>query len=161
MFYPCALLIGMISPIFWPFNAETAALFVGLVGTRNAVLVGAVLALGETLTLTGLFFGGNGVVRRVGWLRKKVDRLREDEERMARYRQNAAGGLVVSALLAVPPLSVLAILAPAFGVRWRTLATISFLGRWIRFALIAAVPGLFPTSWFTLESLPDWLRALV
>ena len=161
MFYLCAVLIGMISPVFWLFNAETAALFIGLAGTRNCVVVGGVLAVGECLTLTLLFHGGEGIIRRLSWLRRKVEKLRADEERFSRCRARTTTCLVVSSLLAAPPLSVMAILSPALGVRFRALLTISFFGRWLRFAVFAGAPRLFPPEWFPLESLPDWLRELV
>lgn len=49
-----------------------------------------------------------------------------------------------SASVSLPPFAPMSLLAPAAGMRWWSFFTAALAGRWLRFWLVMAVPGLLP-----------------
>lgn len=158
VFYLILFLVALVSPLIWLFNAEVIAVWGGLVAARPWALVALALAAGQCLAFSALFLGGDRLTRRVGPLRRRVERLQQHPERLERYRRAAVWWLAAAAAVGIPPLVALSPLAPALGVRFRTFALVALGGRTLRFMVLAGLPGLF-ADWLPLDALPDWLRA--
>ena len=159
MFYLYAFILSIPSPIISIINAEAVALFVGIAGTRPWLMVGFTMAAGQCVTFSLLYFFGEAICRHFKWLKKKVDALHTDTIRMAKYQKYTAWWLVLAALFGLPPLSVLAVLAPSFHVKFRLFFAIAYGGRFLRFCLLAGMPSLF-TGWVPIPDMPDWLDTL-
>ena len=157
MYYLLAYLAAVASPIVWLLNAEAIAVLSGLSASRPVWLVALVLTAGQVTMFTALYFGGDRLLRRIGPLRRQIDRLAADPVRLERWRRRATATVAAAALVGLPPMSAFAAIAPALGVRYRTLALVATAGRGLRFLLLASLPQLF-AGWFPVESLPEWLR---
>lgn len=155
MFYLWSFLLAIPSPLLFFISSEGWAIFVGLAGTRLWPLLAGVLAAGQCVCFTGLYFFGDRVLRWLPSAQRKLARL--DVEK---YRRQSAFWLFAAALTGLPPLIALSILAPAFKVRYAPFLLIAFVGRAIRFGVLAGVPTAF-SGWFDVDWLPAWLRVLV
>ncbi len=156
MFYLYAFLLALPSPIVIVFNAEAVAVLVGLFDTRPWFLAALVLTVGQCVTFSLLYYGGEGLSHRWGWLRRKLEVLRADPEREERYRSSTERWLAVAALFGFPPLTVMSVLAPSFEVRFRNFLALAFIGRLIRFGLLSGIPNQF-AAWFPVDSVPSWI----
>ncbi|MBA3539040.1 MAG: hypothetical protein H0T79_05385, partial [Deltaproteobacteria bacterium] len=61
---------------------------------------------------------------------------------IARWQKTPLLVLAASALLGLPPFSIVATAAGALAIRTRTFCAIVFVGRAVRFALVIAIAGL-------------------
>jgi len=129
--------ISFVGSVFWVLNTEAAAVYYG--GTLGYFpwVVGGVCATGQVLMHVVLYYCGSGLTKKWRWLRKKVERVRtkygDKLEKRYLYLSFMAG------IFGVPPVLIMAIMAPGFGVRLRVLVPVLFLGRIIRFTLLAWV----------------------
>ncbi len=160
MFYLAAFFVGFASPVVWLLNAEALAILAGLVGARPWPAVGLTLACGQIACLSLLFYGGEGLCRRVAPLRRHLERFRADPRRLERTRAGATWALVTAALFGLPPLMAMAALAPGLGLRYRTFFGVAFGGRLLRFCLLAGVPTLF-SDLVPAGAVPEWLRQIL
>lgn len=142
------------SPVLMFINGEAWAVFIGLMGTRNWVLLALAIAAGQTIGFSLLYFVGEHWVRRWGRLQSAIDRF--DREKL---RRNAPLALSVGSLIGLPPHNVMAVLCPVVGVRYRLLLITTFCGRSIRYLILAGIPAYF-SQYIDLSWMPEWLRAL-
>lgn len=142
------------SPVLMFINGEAWAVFIGLMGTRNWVLLAFAIAAGQTIGFTLLYFLGERFVRRWARLQAAIDKF--DREKL---RRNAPWALALGGLFGLPPHNVMAVLCPVVGVRYRLLLVTTVFGRSIRYLILAGVPAYF-SKYIDIDWMPEWLRAL-
>ena len=154
MFYLFSFALALPSPVLgFVISAEAWAVFVGLAGTRMWAPVALVLAAGQCVTFALLFTFGGALLRRFPRLQAQVDRID-----LARFSKQRYGWLLVGAVVGLPPVVGLALLAPASKVRLAPFLGIAFAGRALRFGLLAGLPRLF-SGWFDVNVIPASIRA--
>lgn len=155
MFYLLTFLAVIPSPVLMFLNGEAWAIFVGLMGTRDWVLVALAIACGQTVGFTLLYFFGGRVLGRIPRLKRAMDRF--DREKLA---TRAPWLLSLGSVVGLPPHNIMCAVSPLVGVRFRTVLTITLVGRGLRYLVLAGTPAYFAhyidTSW-----IPQWLRELV
>lgn len=154
MFYLLTMLAVIPSPVLMFINGEAWAVFIGLMGTRNWVLLALAIAAGQTIGFTLLYVFGHRWVSRWVRLQAAIDRF--DREKL---RRNAPWALSLGGLIGLPPHNVMAVLCPVVGVRYRLLFVTTICGRSIRYLILAGVPAYF-SQYIDLSWMPEWLRAL-
>ena len=105
----------------------------------TAISVAALAAAGQLLGKLPIYWASRGVARVGGRRGKRLDRWRQ---RLARLQNIRHVALAASALLGLPPFSVMATAAGAFAIRLPWFCTIVFAGRATRFALLIAIATL-------------------
>lgn len=154
MFYLLTMLAVIPSPVLMFINGEAWAVFVGLMGTRNWVLLALSIAAGQTIGFSLLYFFGDRVVARWKRLQRAVDAF--DREKL---RRNAPWALGAGGLIGLPPHFANAVLCPVVGVPYRMLLLTTLVGRSTRYLILAGVPAYF-SQHINLDWIPEWLRAL-
>jgi membrane protein YqaA with SNARE-associated domain len=128
--------ICFISGVVWVFSAEATAVVYVTELRWNPLATGLVCATGQGTMHVLLFLGADGLRQR--W--RRFDRLcrRVQDRHGARLRSSAGLVAVSSGLLGVPPVSIVAALAPGMGLRASPLLPGLFVLRTIRFTVVAA-----------------------
>ncbi|MEZ4471945.1 MAG: VTT domain-containing protein [bacterium] len=154
MFYLLTFLAVIPSPVLMFINGEAWAVFVGLMGTRDWMLLALAIACGQTVGFTLLYFFGGKALGRIPKLQRAVDRF--DKEKL---KARSPWLLSLGALIGLPPHNVMCAISPLVGLPFRQIFVITILGRGVRYMVLAGTPAYFAqyidTSW-----IPEWLRAL-
>ncbi len=74
-------------------------------------------------------------------------RLAATAARCRAHPRGAAGAVLLSATVGVPPFTAVVPAVVAAGLDWRRLVGVAALGRTVRFSALAAVPGLLALLW--------------
>ena len=155
MFYLLTCLAVIPSPfLFFLINCEAWAIFVGLMGTRNWLLLALSITIGQVIGFTLLYFFGRRLVARIPRLQRAVERF--DQEKL---RARAPWVLSMGALVGIPPHNVMCAVCPAVGVPFRTVFVITLVGRGLRYLVLAGTPAWF-AQYFDTSWIPEWLRDL-
>jgi membrane protein YqaA with SNARE-associated domain len=155
LFYLLTFLAVIPSPfLFFIINCEAWAIFVGLMGTRDWVLLALSITGGQVVGFTLLYFFGSKLVRRVPRLQRAVDRF--DKEKL---KARAPWALSMGALVGVPPHNVMCAISPLVGLPFRTVFAITLVGRGVRYLVLAGIPAWF-AQYFDTSWIPEWLREL-
>ncbi|HXU81466.1 MAG TPA: hypothetical protein VN914_08710 [Polyangia bacterium] len=133
--------VGFVGTFFWPLSPEGAAALYASQSHWHPLLVGLLVAAGQSAAHVVLYFGGDQLRRRWRWFDRKCERAR------ARHGRWLTRGLVplgvASGLLGLPPSSVTAALAPGLGLSARVLLPLLFAMRVVRLSAVAYLgPGL-------------------
>jgi membrane protein YqaA with SNARE-associated domain len=139
------LLLSFAGGIVWLFNVETAAMVYGATSGFGPVAVGLTCALGQTLAYAFLFFAGDRLLRRWGWARRRVERMRARYD--VRLRRGFLGLTAPAALVGMPPMTGMAALAGGFRVPLAPFVAIALTLRSVRFVVLA-VAGAQIVSWW-------------
>lgn len=130
---------GVVGSVFPVISTEATAVFYGTEGGWHPLLVGLFCALGQCTTYVALYFGGEKLVMRWNWLARQVHKVR------GRFGDRLEGGYLgfafVGSIVGLPPMNGMMALAAGFNVRLLHIWPISFVGRLIRFTVLAAVGG--------------------
>lgn len=141
--------IAVVSPVVPLFNLEATAVIFGKEMGWHWASVGMTCALGQSLAYMLIYMGGDKLLGRWQWLSRQVARTRvRFEERLTRGYLSIA---LVAGSVGVPPAIAVVALAGGFRVRMSTLLPVVFVGRFARFALLAAVGtqlNVWWGSWF-------------
>lgn len=126
-------------------NAELYLLAAGaLVSPLVLPLVAMFAAAGQMVGKLVFFGAARGAGRFTGVTgRRRLDRWRE---RLARWRGAEPALVFVSASVGLPPLAVVSAVAGLTGMRTRTFLLLGFAGRFLRFAVVLAVPVIVRLS---------------
>lgn len=142
-----ASLFGMsfVGGVFWVVNAETtAAIYAAKLGW-NPFVVATICTAGQLSVYGLLFRTGGWLVPKWRWLARQVERTK------AKHGHRLEDGYLVTtsfaALLGVPPMSAMAVLASGFTVTLPHFLLVAGTLRWLRFLAVA----------FAGQSLLDWL----
>ncbi len=87
------------------------------------------------------------LARRVAALPAVRRRLAPTVARCRAHPRTAAGTVLLSATIGMPPFTVVVPAVVAAGLDWRRLVGVAAAGRTVRFTAIAAVPGLLALLW--------------
>ena len=143
-------LIGCVGTVVWVINAELATMaYAGMDDPYSPLVLALVATLGQCTSYVIFLYGG----RTIGKF-KSVQRLVERTER--RFADKLKAGFMsltlTAAVLGVPPVIALVLLAKPFGMSAWPIIGIAFGGRLIRFSACAYFgEALFET--FSLSSL--------
>jgi membrane protein YqaA with SNARE-associated domain len=99
-------------------------------------LVVLLAAAGQLAGKLPIYAASRGIAAVPGRHRERLERIRRW---IARWEAAPHGMLLASAILGLPPFSILATAAGLLGVRTRAFCVIVFLGRGLRFAVIVAI----------------------
>lgn len=152
MFYLLTLGLAIPSPLFA--FSEAWAVFIGLVGQRHWLLVAFTLAVGQTIGFTLMYIFGERLLPRIRKLDQAAKKLNRE-----RIKAHAPWVLALGAVTGVPPHLAMCALAPVLRIPYALLLPITFLGRMVRFGVLAGVPQAF-SGWFDPSGLPEWVLAL-
>ncbi len=148
--YLLAGLIVVPSPVLMFLSSEAIAVALALQG-RSPVAISLALSLGQLTGFTLLFIFGEELCERSA--RLSALRARLDLER---FRPRAWPLLAVASFSGLPPLNLSTLAVSALGLPLRGVAPIIFCGRFVRYCVVASLPGLF-AQYFDLSWLPAWL----
>lgn len=140
--YGGALAVGAISSILPLVSIEVFLVTLTLANGATlltAIAIALLAAGGQLAGKLPLYAASRGIASADGPHRKRLDRLRQ---RLMRLRNTPHLALATSALVGLPPFSVMATAAGVFAIRLRWFCTIVFAGRAARFALLIATTAL-------------------
>ncbi len=112
-------------------------------------------AVGQMIGKVIFYYAGQGTLMLPARLRREPDRQRAGRwtHQLNRFQETAqrrpiwmAGLMLTSALTGLPPFAAISVLAGMVKVRLATFLIIGLVGRFVRFAAVAAFPGLL-TTW--------------
>ena len=152
LFYVLAVVATIPSPLIS--FAEPWAILIGLNGERVWWVAGMCIALGQTIGFAGFYLFGDAIVGRIPRLRRKLDTLDVNK-----WRERAPFFLVLGSVTGFPPHFAQCTVSPLVGIPFWRLMAITWVGRSIRFCVLAGMPVVF-ADMFGTEWLPDWLRAM-
>jgi membrane protein YqaA with SNARE-associated domain len=105
----------------------------------TAISVALLAAGGQLVGKLPIYAASRKLASMEGPHRGRVDRIRQ---RLARLRNTPHVALAISAVVGLPPFSVMATAAGAFAIRLRWFCVIVFAGRATRFAILIAATSL-------------------
>lgn len=144
--------VGVASALLPLINMELYV--VGLLVTNSYlpwIAVGVVAAIGQMLGKAVFYCAGRGSVHLRGRFRRKVDSqrtgrwsgwLEKFQYTCNRHPVQAAGILLLSAAVGLPPLAIMAVAAGAAKISPLVFAATGLVGRTARFSALAAAPSL-------------------
>jgi len=137
--------VCLVSALVPVINAEIYLLAAGaLVSPLELPLVAILAAAGQMTGKLVFFAAARGWGRVAGEAtRRRLDRWRD---RLARWRGAEPALVFVSASVGLPPLAVVSGVAGLMGMRARTFLLLGFAGRFVRFAVVLAIPILVRLS---------------
>lgn len=131
-------LVGGIVPVF---NIEVFLLSLATLSPQSEVLPVALAAsLGQMAAKSILYLSGRGLVRLP--FRVANDRIAAITGRLARAERGATTLVLASALTGIPPFYVVSVAAGVLRLRFARFFAVGCAGRFLRFALIVALPRL-------------------
>jgi membrane protein YqaA with SNARE-associated domain len=136
--YGGAFAVGVISSILPLVSIEVflVALTIATGASLGTAISIVLLAAGGQLAgKLPIYVAGRGIAGVAGPHRKRVERIRQ---RLVRLRNTPHLALATSALVGLPPFSVMATAAGAFAIRLHWFCGIVFAGRAARFAILIA-----------------------
>ncbi|MGH3874299.1 MAG: VTT domain-containing protein [Pseudonocardiaceae bacterium] len=147
--------LSALVPVF-----NTEIYLVGLAAAQpqlSWVWLGLIAAVGQMIGKVVFYYAGRGALVLPARFRPERDRPRAGRwslrvRRLQEELQRRPGWMVVallaSALTGLPPFAATAVLAGLARVRLITFLIVGLIGRFVRFAAVAASPGLLTTWWF-------------
>lgn len=133
-------IVAVISGVFPLVNSEVALAVTAMAidDTPKALTLAVIVALGQNITHSVLFFSARGVTNSSMPRREKLQ-ARIDKARALAERWGNKWVLLIAAAstLGFPPMILVALAAGALGVRYRMFVTIDVIGRIARFMTIA------------------------
>jgi membrane protein YqaA with SNARE-associated domain len=95
-------------------------------------------AIGQMIANVMFFYLG----RRAGSLPRVHAKLARAKDKIAKWQQRPNLVLLAAAIVGLPPLVLVAVAAGGLGIGVKRFATIGLFGRWLRFAIVVAIPWL-------------------
>jgi membrane protein YqaA with SNARE-associated domain len=139
--YAGTFAVGAISSIIPLVSIEVFLVAITLAhGTANAVPLIALATLGQVLGKLPIYAAARGVAAIPGRQRRWVERVRGW---IARFGNRPSLVLAASAVLGLPPFSIISTAAGALAIRPRTFCTVVAAGRALRFTILVAIAALY------------------
>jgi len=110
------------------------------IGPSEAVPIILLAAIGQAIGKLPIYFAARGVTALPGRHRARVERIRRW---VTRWRRSPHVVLASSAVLGLPPFSLIATAAGVLAIRLRTFCIVVAAGRAIRFAFVIGATSLF------------------
>jgi hypothetical protein len=141
--------VGFVGTVFWLLSPEAAAAVAASSGGWHPLVVGPLVAVGQSSAHVALYYGGEQLRRRWRWFDQKCERAR------VRHGRWLARGTVplgcASGLIGIPPSSVTTALAPGLGLSGRLLLPLLLAMRVLRITTVAYLARAFGAN-----ILPHW-----
>jgi len=145
--YIAMFLFAVVSGVFPLANSEAALIALGAASeypTPKLVLLAIVVALGQCVTHGILFQTGRGLAKAGGTKRPSLEaKLAKARELGKKWEKSELLLIALGATVGVPPQALIALLAGAIGIRFRTFVAIDIAGRIARFVTIVLVAHQF------------------
>lgn len=141
--YLAMFVFAVISGVFPLANSELALAALGAASHYDwphLILLAVIVAAGQSTTHAILFHLSRGVAKagakRRPWIEKRLEKAHALGEK---WKASEVMLMILGATIGIPPQALIAILAGAIGIKFRTFLTIDLLGRIARFTTIVAV----------------------
>lgn len=133
------VVIAVISGAFPVVNSE---LTLGYIATQvplsQALGYAVLIACGQTITHSGLFFTARGLTKVSEDRRPKLHaKIEKGRALVARWQDRWVLLVILAAVFGLPPMILVALAAGALGYRFRTFVLLGLAGRIVRFIAIA------------------------
>lgn len=138
MLYLYTFLVALPSILFWWISIEAWLIAQSIRGAGDPLLLTLAATLGQMVTVTLLFFVGGKVLLRWKKFSQKVERF--DVER---FRTSGVLVCSMAAVVGVPPLSILSVVAGTLRFSFPLFVGIGIAGRIARFAALTYLPDAF------------------
>jgi membrane protein YqaA with SNARE-associated domain len=138
--YVALFVVALISGVFPIVNSEVALAVTAMAidDVPQAITLAVIVALGQSITHSFLFFTGRGVAKVGAKRREKVEaRLEKARALVAKWGNKWLLLISLAATLGFPPMILVALAAGALGVRYPMFVTLDVTGRISRFIVIA------------------------
>lgn len=145
--YIALFLFAMLSAVFPLASSELA--LVGFAtaagyGVPKLILLAVIVGLGQSTVHAMLYQSAHGLAQAGAKRRPKLEaRIAKARELGKRWEKSELTLIALGATVGVPPQAVIALIAGAIGVRFRTFVIIDVAGRIARFTTIVLVAHLF------------------
>lgn len=137
--YVATFVVGVVSSLLPLASIEVFLVGITLaIGPADAVPIVVLAALGQIVGKLPIYFAARGVAT-LPKARARVDRVRAW---VAKWRRSPTVVLAASAVLGLPPFSMIATAAGVLAIRLRTFCIVVGAGRAVRFAAIIAITSL-------------------
>jgi membrane protein YqaA with SNARE-associated domain len=141
--YVALFLFAILSGVFFLANAETALIAIGAKSTYawpKLIVLAIIVALGQCVMHALLFQSGRGLAKAGAKKRPRLEaRLAKARELGAKWQKSELSLIALGATVGVPPQALIALLAGAIGIKFRTFVAIDIPGRILRFVTIVAI----------------------
>jgi membrane protein YqaA with SNARE-associated domain len=144
--YVAMFLFAILSGVFPLANSEAALIALGAAssyGWPKLIVLAVIVALGQSVTHASLYQSARGLTRVGAKRRPKLEaRIEQARALGARWQKSELLLITLGATIGIPPQALIAILAGAIGIRFRTFVAIDIPGRIARFTTIVVVAHL-------------------
>lgn len=141
--YVALFLFSILSGVFFLANAEAALIALGAksaYGWPKLILLAVVVALGQSVMHALLFQSGRGLAKAGGKRRPRLEaKLAKAKALGAKWQKSELSLIALGATVGIPPQALIALLAGAIGIKFRTFVAIDVPGRIVRFVTIVAI----------------------
>ncbi len=141
--YFAMFLFAILSGVFVLASSEAALIALGAASAYSwpqLILLAVIVALGQSVTHALVFQSGRGLANVGAKRRPKLEaRLAKARALGARWQNSEKLLIALGATIGIPPQVLIALLAGAIGIRFRTFVTIDVAGRILRFTTIVAI----------------------
>lgn len=141
--YVALFLFAILSGVFFLANAETALIAIGAKSTYawpKLIVLAIIVALGQCVMHALLFQSGRGLAKAGAKKRPRLEaRLAKARELGAKWQKSELSLIALGATVGVPPQALIALLAGAIGIKFRTFVAIDIPGRILRFVTIVVI----------------------
>ena len=145
--YVAMFVFAILSGVFPLANSEAALIALGAASSYEwpkLVALAVIVALGQSLTHALVFQSARGLAKVGAKKRPKLEaRIAKARELGARWQKSEKLLMLLGATVGVPPQVLVALLAGAIGIRFRTFILIDIAGRIVRFTTIVLVAHMF------------------
>lgn len=144
--YVAMFAVGVISGVFPPINSEITLIALALVRPSwpEMVALAVIAAIGQSLTHALVFRTARGLTKLGAKKRPRLEaKIARAHQILAKWRRGELLLIVCAALLGVPPMVLVACLAGALEVRFRTFVAIGVVCRIARFITIVVIARAF------------------
>ena len=141
--YVALFLFSILSGVFFLANAEAALIAIGAKAHYDwpkLILLAIIVALGQCVMHALLFQSGRGLAKAGSQKRPKLEaRLAKAKALGAKWQKSELTLIALGSTIGVPPQALIALLAGAIGIKFRTFVLIDIPGRIVRFVTIVAI----------------------
>lgn len=141
--YVALFLFSILSGVFFLANAEAALIAIGAksgYAWPKLIVLAVIVALGQCVMHALLFQSGRGLAKAGAKKRPKLEaRLAKAKELGAKWQKSELLLIALGSTVGVPPQALIALLAGAINIRFRTFVLIDIPGRIVRFVTIVAI----------------------
>jgi membrane protein YqaA with SNARE-associated domain len=145
--YVALFLFAMLSAVFPIASSELALVTFATAagfGVPKLLVLALIVALAQSSVHAMLYQSAKGLAKAGAQRRPKLEaRIAKARQLAARWEKSELSLIALGATVGVPPLALIALVAGAIGVRFRTFILIGVFGRILRFSTIVLVAHLF------------------